>query len=102
MKALLRCVRLDGNRPGPVDYIETGRVYLDGTTPVGALDGTKLKNFNVLLELDLSNVTPIPLSELAGGGIKPQPKELKRLSPCALNNWIQVSHQSWLNICPSI
>lgn len=32
-------VRLDGNRPGPVDHIETGRVYLDGTTPVGALDG---------------------------------------------------------------
>lgn len=32
-------VRLDGNRPGPVDHVETGRVYLDGTTPVGALDG---------------------------------------------------------------
>lgn len=32
-------VRLDGEQPGPVDHIETGRVYLDGTTPVGALDG---------------------------------------------------------------
>lgn len=32
-------VRLDGNRPGPVDHVETGRVYLDGTTPIGALDG---------------------------------------------------------------
>ena len=32
-------VRLDGNRPGPVDHVEAGRRYLDGTTPVGALDG---------------------------------------------------------------
>ncbi len=32
-------VRLDGNAPGIVEHIETGRVYLDGTTFVGALDG---------------------------------------------------------------
>jgi len=32
-------VRLDGNDPGPIEHIETGRVYLDGTTHVGALDG---------------------------------------------------------------
>ncbi|MEO1490949.1 MAG: ribonuclease J [Pseudomonadota bacterium] len=32
-------VRLDGNAPGPVDYVETGRVYIDGTAMVGALDG---------------------------------------------------------------
>lgn len=31
--------RLDGNAPGPVEYVETGRVYIDGTTQVGALDG---------------------------------------------------------------
>ncbi|MEM6664161.1 MAG: ribonuclease J, partial [Pseudomonadota bacterium] len=32
-------MRLDGNDPGPIDHIETGRIYLDGTTQVGALDG---------------------------------------------------------------
>ncbi len=32
-------VRLDGNAPGAVEYVETGRVYIDGTTQVGALDG---------------------------------------------------------------
>ncbi|MEM9060779.1 MAG: ribonuclease J [Pseudomonadota bacterium] len=32
-------VRLDGNAPGPIDYIETGRVYIDGHAKVGALDG---------------------------------------------------------------
>jgi len=32
-------VRLDGNRPGPVEHVETGRVYLDGRIHVGALDG---------------------------------------------------------------
>ena len=32
-------VRLDGNAPGPEDHIETGRVYVDGATQVGALDG---------------------------------------------------------------
>jgi ribonuclease J len=30
---------LTGNRPQVVEYIETGRVYLDGTALVGALDG---------------------------------------------------------------
>jgi len=32
-------VRLDGNRPGPIEHVETGRVYLDGKVYVGALDG---------------------------------------------------------------
>ncbi len=32
-------VRLDGNAPGTVDHVETGRVYIDGTARVGALDG---------------------------------------------------------------
>ncbi len=32
-------VRLDGNRPGVIDEIPAGRVYLDGETHVGALDG---------------------------------------------------------------
>lgn len=31
--------RLDGNAPEVVEYIETGRIYLDGTTHVGAMDG---------------------------------------------------------------
>ncbi|MEL6476823.1 MAG: ribonuclease J [Pseudomonadota bacterium] len=31
--------RLDGNAPEVVDYVDTGRVYLDGITHVGALDG---------------------------------------------------------------
>ena len=30
---------LTGNAPKVVDYIETGRTYLDGTVKVGALDG---------------------------------------------------------------
>jgi ribonuclease J len=32
-------VRLDGSAPGPVEYVETSRVYIDGATQVGALDG---------------------------------------------------------------
>jgi len=32
-------VRLSGNAPGAVDHVETGRVYIDGTAHVGALDG---------------------------------------------------------------
>ncbi len=32
-------VRLDGNSPGPVDYVETGRTYIDGAAKIGALDG---------------------------------------------------------------
>ncbi|MBK0397792.1 ribonuclease J [Limibaculum sp. M0105] len=31
--------RLDGNAPGIVEEVETGRVYLDGTAHVGAYDG---------------------------------------------------------------
>lgn len=31
--------RLDGNAPGVVAHVETGRVYLDGIVQVGALDG---------------------------------------------------------------
>ena len=32
-------VELSGNAPGIVDYIDTGRTYLDGTVKFGALDG---------------------------------------------------------------
>lgn len=32
-------VRLDGDTPGPVEHVETGRIYIDGTTQIGALDG---------------------------------------------------------------
>ncbi|MEL7459424.1 MAG: ribonuclease J [Pseudomonadota bacterium] len=32
-------VDLTGNRPNPVDYIETGRTYLDGSVQIGAMDG---------------------------------------------------------------
>ena len=32
-------VRLDGNAPGVIEHVETGRVYLDGKIQVGALDG---------------------------------------------------------------
>ncbi|SLN42443.1 Ribonuclease J 1 [Roseivivax jejudonensis] len=32
-------VELSGNEPKVVDYVETGRTYLDGTVQVGALDG---------------------------------------------------------------
>lgn len=32
-------VDLSGNAPQVVDYIETGRTYLDGTVKIGALDG---------------------------------------------------------------
>lgn len=32
-------VRLDGNTPATIEHIETGRVYLDGTTQIGAMDG---------------------------------------------------------------
>ncbi len=33
------CVALSGNDPKIVDYVETGRTYLDGTVQIGALDG---------------------------------------------------------------
>jgi ribonuclease J len=32
-------VRLTGNDPAPVDFVDPGRVYVDGTSHVGALDG---------------------------------------------------------------
>ena len=32
-------VRLDGNAPGVVEHVETGRIYLDGRVQIGALDG---------------------------------------------------------------
>jgi ribonuclease J len=32
-------IQLDGNRPGPVEHVETGRIYVDGRVQVGALDG---------------------------------------------------------------
>ena len=32
-------VDLTGTKPEVVDYVETGRVYLDGTVKIGALDG---------------------------------------------------------------
>ena len=32
-------VDLTGNRPNAVDYVETGRTYLDGTVQIGAMDG---------------------------------------------------------------
>ena len=32
-------VRLSGNSPGTIEHIETGRVYLDGSSHVGAFDG---------------------------------------------------------------
>ncbi len=32
-------VRLNGNSVGPVEYVETGRVYVDGHAHVGAMDG---------------------------------------------------------------
>ncbi|MEL7174368.1 MAG: ribonuclease J, partial [Pseudomonadota bacterium] len=34
-----RVARLDGNDPGIVDEVETGRVYLDGTVQIGSHDG---------------------------------------------------------------
>lgn len=33
------CISFSGNQPQVVDYIETGRTYLDGSVKVGALDG---------------------------------------------------------------
>ncbi|NCO21481.1 MAG: ribonuclease J, partial [Rhodobacterales bacterium] len=33
------CVSLSGNVPKVVEYVETGRTYLDGTVQIGALDG---------------------------------------------------------------
>ncbi|WP_108484603.1 ribonuclease J [Oceaniglobus ichthyenteri] len=33
------CVSLSGNEPKVVEYVETGRTYLDGTVQIGALDG---------------------------------------------------------------
>ena len=32
-------VRLDGNAPGAVEYVETGRIYIDGHAHIGAMDG---------------------------------------------------------------
>ena len=32
-------VRLDGNAPGAVEYVEMGRIYIDGHAHVGAMDG---------------------------------------------------------------
>ncbi|MFY0690956.1 MAG: ribonuclease J [Paracoccaceae bacterium] len=32
-------VALDGNRPEVVEFVETGRLYLDGSVQIGALDG---------------------------------------------------------------
>jgi ribonuclease J len=32
-------VRLDGNTPGPVEHVENGRIYIDGTAEIGAFDG---------------------------------------------------------------
>ena len=36
---VLRVLVNEGNAPQVVDYVETGRVYLDGSVKVGALDG---------------------------------------------------------------
>ncbi|WP_226780566.1 ribonuclease J [Oceaniglobus trochenteri] len=33
------CVSLSGNEPKVVEYVETGRTYLDGSVQIGALDG---------------------------------------------------------------
>jgi len=33
------CVSLSGNEPKVVEYVETGRTYLDGTVQIGAMDG---------------------------------------------------------------
>ncbi|WOI54882.1 ribonuclease J [Palleronia sp. LCG004] len=33
------CVSLSGNKPEIVEYVETGRSYLDGAVQIGALDG---------------------------------------------------------------
>ncbi len=33
------CVSLSGNEPSVVEYVETGRTYLDGTVQIGAMDG---------------------------------------------------------------
>jgi len=33
------CISLSGNAPEVVEYVETGRVYLDGTVQIGAMDG---------------------------------------------------------------
>jgi ribonuclease J len=33
------CVALSGNEPQVVEYVETGRTYLDGTVQIGAMDG---------------------------------------------------------------
>ncbi|WP_102108164.1 ribonuclease J [Oceaniglobus roseus] len=33
------CVALSGNTPKVVEYVETGRTYLDGSVQIGALDG---------------------------------------------------------------
>lgn len=33
------CISLSGNKPEVVEYVETGRTYLDGSVTVGALDG---------------------------------------------------------------
>ena len=33
------CISLTGNEPQVVEYVETGRTYLDGSVKIGALDG---------------------------------------------------------------
>jgi len=33
------CVSLSGNEPKVVEYVETGRTYLDGSVQIGAMDG---------------------------------------------------------------
>ncbi|EKE45171.1 ribonuclease [Oceaniovalibus guishaninsula JLT2003] len=33
------CISLSGNKPEVVEYVETGRTYLDGSVRIGAMDG---------------------------------------------------------------
>ncbi|QFU08366.1 Ribonuclease J 1 [Rhodobacteraceae bacterium THAF1] len=33
------CVSLSGNKPETVEYVDTGRTYLDGSVKIGAMDG---------------------------------------------------------------
>ncbi|TDL84228.1 ribonuclease J [Palleronia sediminis] len=33
------CISLSGNKPEVVEYVETGRTYLDGSVQIGAMDG---------------------------------------------------------------
>ncbi len=48
----------------------------------------RLALFKCLLELDLSVVTDGPVP--AASRRQPVARDVRRLSPCALNNWIQV------------